>query len=119
MDLKDSLEKKRFIVTSDFDVDPFAKFVKQVVFFKVPVIAEAMISRTAGMGKFLNRHFKSGRVPDRVMQKLSKAPDKKKASIKFFADIVNRLKDICQGVYIITIGGVDNFVEYLNAAKLR
>lgn len=108
-----------FLTTPIFDVDQFAKFMKQVDSFKVPVIAEVMILRTAGMGKFLNRHFKSGLVPEWVIQKLMKAPNKKKASMELFADTVNCLKDICQGVHIVTIGGVDNLVQYLNAAKLR
>jgi methylenetetrahydrofolate reductase (NADPH) len=108
-----------FLTTPIFDVDQFARFMKQVDPFKVPVIAEIMILRTAGMGKFLNRHFKSGLVPDWVIQKLSRATDTKKASMELFADTVNSLKDICQGVHIITIGGVDNLVQYLNAAKLR
>jgi len=108
-----------FLTTPIFDVEQFAKFMKQVEPFRVPVIAEVMILRTAGMGKFLNRHFKSGLVPEWVIQKLMKAPNKKKASEELFADTVNSLKDICQGVHIITIGGVDNLVPYLNAAKLR
>lgn len=108
-----------FLTTPIFDIDQFAKFMKQVEPFRVPVIAEVMILRTAGMGKFLNRHFKSGLVPEWVIQKLMKAPNKKKASMALFADTVNSLKDICQGVHIITIGGVDNLVPYLDAAKLR
>ena len=108
-----------FLTTPIFDVDHFAKFMKQVNTFNVPVIAEVMILRTAGMGKFLNRHFKSGLVPDWVIQKLLKAPDKTKASIELFAETVNSLKDICQGVHIITIGGEDKLGDYLSAAKLR
>ncbi|MBU3953947.1 MAG: methylenetetrahydrofolate reductase [Proteobacteria bacterium] len=108
-----------FLTTPIFDVDQFEKFMKQVAPFRVPVIAEVMILRTAGMGKFLNRHFKSGLVPEWVIQKLLKAPDKTKASIELFADTVNSLKDICQGVHIITIGGEDKLGQYLNAAKLR
>ena len=108
-----------FLTTPIFDIDQFARFMKQVEPFRVPVIAEVMILRTAGMGKFLNRHFKSGLVPEWVIQKLMKAPNKKKASMELFADTVNSLKDICQGVHIITIGGVDNLVEYMNTAKLR
>ncbi|HKK90899.1 MAG TPA: methylenetetrahydrofolate reductase [Desulfobacteraceae bacterium] len=108
-----------FLTTPIFDVDQFSKFMKQVDPFRVPVIAEVMILRTAGMGKFLNRHFKSGLVPDWVIQKLMKAPDKERASMELFADTVNSLKDVCQGIHIITIGGVDNLVPYLNAAKLR
>ena len=108
-----------FLTTPIFDVDQFEKFMKQVNPFRVPVIAEVMILRTAGMGKFLNRHFKSGLVPEWVIQKLMEAPDKQKASIELFADTVASLKDICQGVHIITIGGEDKLADYLNAAKLR
>lgn len=108
-----------FLTTPIFDMDRFEKFMKQVRQFNVPVIAEVMILRTGGMGKFLNRHFKSGLVPDWVIQKLSKAPDKTKASIELFAETVNSLKDLCQGVHIITIGGEDKLGQYLNAAKLR
>jgi methylenetetrahydrofolate reductase (NADPH) len=108
-----------FLTTPIFDVDQFEKFMKQVQPFRVPVIAEVMILRTAGMGKFLNRHFKSGLVPEWVIQKLLNAPDKTKASIELFADTVKSLKDICQGVHIVTIGGEDKLARYLNAAKLR
>jgi methylenetetrahydrofolate reductase (NADPH) len=108
-----------FLTTPIFDVDQFEKFMKQVAPFRVPVIAEVMILRTAGMGKFLNRHFKSGLVPEWVIQKLLTAPDKNKASIELFADTVKSLKDICQGVHIVTIGGEDKLAQYLNAAKLR
>lgn len=108
-----------FLTTPIFDVDQFEKFMKQVNTFNVPVIAEVMILRTGGMGKFLNRHFKSGLVPEWAIQKLLKAPDKTKASIELFADIVKSLKDLCQGVHIITIGGEDKLAQYLNAAKLK
>ncbi len=108
-----------FLTTPIFDVDQFEKFMKQVAPFRVPVIAEVMILRTAGMGKFLNRHFKSGLVPEWVIRKLLNAPDRTRASIELFADTVKSLKDICQGVHIITIGGEDKLAQYLNAAKLR
>jgi 5,10-methylenetetrahydrofolate reductase len=48
-----------------------------------------------------------------------KAPDKQKASIELFAETVKSLKDLCQGVHIITIGGQDKLADYLNEAKLR
>ena len=108
-----------FLTTPIFDVDQFEKFMKQVQPFRVPVIAEVMILRTAGMGKFLNRHFKSGLVPEWVIQKLLDAPDKTRASIELFADTVKSLKDICQGVHIVTIGGEDKLAQYLNAARIR
>ncbi len=108
-----------FLTTPVFDLDLFEKFLKQTQTFGVPVIAEVMILRTAGMAQFLNRHLKSGLVPERIVQKLLKAPDKLKASIEIFADTVNGLKNLCQGVHIITMGGVDKLKLYLDAAKLK
>ena len=108
-----------FLTTPVFDLNRFEKFVKTVETFRVPIIAEVMILRTAGMAQFLNRHFKSGLVPEWIIQKLAKAPDKQKASIELFADIVTGLKDLCDGIHIITIGGEEKLRHYLDAAKLR
>ena len=108
-----------FLTTPVFDVDQFAKFLRRVDTFNVPVIAEVMILRTAGMGRFLNRHLKSGLVPEWMIQKLAQAPDKLKASTEIFADIVTGLKDLCQGIHIITIGGEEKLKNYLDAAKLK
>jgi 5,10-methylenetetrahydrofolate reductase len=108
-----------FLTTPVFDVDLFEKFLKQTQTFGVPVIAEVMILRTAGMARFLNRHLRSGLVPDWIIQKLVRAPDKQKASVEIFADIVTGLKDLCQGVHIITIGGEEKLKRYLDAAKLQ
>lgn len=108
-----------FLTTPIFDLDQFHKFMRQVNTFDVPVIAEVMILRNAGMARFINRHFKSGLVPDWVVRKLSEAPDKQKASIDLFAGIINGLREICQGVHIITLGFDDKLQLYLDAAKLR
>lgn len=108
-----------FLTTPIFDVDKFSKFVKQANTFDVPVIAEVMILKTAGMAQFLNRHLKSGLVPDWVIKKLAQAPDKQKASIELFADTVKGLKDVCDGIHIISIGGEEKLRHYLDAAKLK
>lgn len=108
-----------FLTTPVFDVDLFAKFLKRAQTFGVPVIAEVMILRTAGMARFLNRHLRSGMVPEWIIQKLARAPDRQKASVEIFRDIVTGLKDLCQGVHIITIGGEEKLKLYLNAAKLK
>ena len=108
-----------FLTTPVFDLDRFDKFMNQVQEFRVPIIAEVMIVRTAGMARFLNRHLKSGLVPEPIIQKLANAPDKQKASIEIFSDIVQGLKHLCQGVHIITIGGEDKLRHYLDAAKLK
>jgi len=108
-----------FLTTPVFDLSRFEKFLKQVSTFGVPVIAEVMILRTAGMAQFLNRHFKSGMIPEWMIKKLAKAADRQKASIEIFAETVRGLKDLCQGIHIITVGGEEKLRLYLDAAKLR
>ncbi len=108
-----------FLTTPIFDIDQFEKFIRQVGTFDVPVIAEVLLLRNPAMARFINRHFKSGLVPDWVVEKLDKATDKKQASIELFSDLVKGLKELCQGVHIITMGGEDKLQPYLDAAGLR
>ena len=119
MEVMTKLGTGYFLTTPVFDTALFEKFMKQAQAFGVPVIAEVMILRTAGMAQFLNRHFKSGLVPDWMIKKLTSAPAKQKASIELFSEIIEALKDLCQGVHIITIGGEENLRYYLDAAKLK
>ncbi len=107
-----------FLTTPVFDLDSFEKFLKSVNTFGVPVIAEVLIIRNASMGQFLNRHMRPGMVPDWVIKKLLRAPEKKKASIEIFTDIATGLKDLCQGIHIISIGGEEHLRHYLDAADL-
>ena len=108
-----------FLTTPIFDLDQFQRFLRQVKTFDVPVIAEVMLLRNAAMARFINRHFKAGLIPDWVVQKLDKAPNKLKASVELFADTIKGLRDICDGVHIITLGGIDKIQPYLDAAKIR
>jgi len=108
-----------FLTTPVFDLDRFARFLKRVEGFGVPVIAEVMIVRTAGMARFLNRHLKAGLVPEHLIQRIERSPDRQRASIDIFRDLVAGLRELCQGVHIITIGGEEKLKDYLDAAGVR
>jgi 5,10-methylenetetrahydrofolate reductase len=112
------LGTRYFLTTPVFDLDPFHEFMKRVGATRIPVIAEIILVRSAEMGLFLNKHVKAGLVPNHIIQKLAKAPDKEKASIEIVSDLVQGLRDICQGVHFIPIGGEDRIFKYLDAAKL-
>jgi len=87
---------------------------KQVNTFNVTVIAEVMILRTAGMGKFLNRHFKSGLVPEWVIKKLMQAPDKKNAGVQVAADFLKELSQFGDGVVLLALGWSEKVPEMLD-----
>jgi 5,10-methylenetetrahydrofolate reductase len=108
-----------FLTTPVFDIGLFEKFMKQVSTFGVPVIAEVIILSTVGIAQFLNSHLKSGLVPAWMIKKLSKASDRQKASIEIFTEITSGLKDLCQGVHIISLSAEDRLKYYLDAARLK
>lgn len=108
-----------FLTTPIFDLDQFQKFMRQVNTLGVPVIAEVLLLRNAAMARFINRHFKPGLVPEWVIQKLDKAADKRQASIELFGDLARGLKELCNGLHIITLGGEDKLQPYLDAARLK
>jgi len=107
-----------FLTTPVFDLDVFEKFIQKVRPFQVPVIAVVIILRTAGMAHFINRHMRSGLVPEHIIRKLAQAPDKEKASREIFSELIKGLKDLCQGVHIVPIGAEGKIAKYLDAAKL-
>jgi methylenetetrahydrofolate reductase (NADPH) len=107
-----------FLTTPVFDLDSFHQFMKRVGPIRIPVIAEVILVRSAEMGLFLNKHVKAGLVPNHIIEKLAKAPDKEKASIEIVSDLVKGLREVCQGVHFIPIGAEDRISKYLDAAKL-
>ncbi len=107
-----------FLTTPIFDIDSFNQFMNRVGPIRIPVIAEIILVRSAEMGLFLNKHVKPGMVPNHIIEKLAKSPDKEKASIEIVRDLVKGLKDLCQGVHFIPIGAEDRISKYLDALKL-
>jgi 5,10-methylenetetrahydrofolate reductase len=85
---------------------------------RIPVIAEVILVRSAEMGLFLNKHVKPNLVPNHIIEKLAKTPDKERASIEIISDLVKGLKELCQGVHFIPIGAEDRISKYLDALKI-
>jgi methylenetetrahydrofolate reductase (NADPH) len=107
-----------FLTTPVFDLDSFHQFMSRIGPIPIPVIAEVILVRSAEMGLFLNKHVKGGLVPNHIIEKLAKAPDKERASIEIVSDLVKGLREVCRGVHFIPIGAEDRISKYLDAAKL-
>lgn len=104
-----------FITTPVFDLAEFSQFYDRVKQFGVPVIAEVILIRSAGMGLLMNKYMRPNLVPGRVIELLTRAPDKEKASIEIFTELVTGLKGICNGIHIVPFGAEDRLGTYLNA----
>ncbi len=118
------MEKKinagaRFFQTQAiYDVNAFAKFIKRVEGFKVPILAGIIPLKSAGMARFMNKNVAGVFVPEELINKMVEAEDKTKTGIAIAADILNELRDICHGVHIMAIGWEKKVPAVLDAAGL-
>lgn len=106
-----------FITTPVFDLTEFSQFYDRVKQFGVPIIAEVILIRSAGMGLLMNKYIRPNLVPAQVMERLVRAPNKEKASIEIFAELVTGLREICNGIHIVPFGAEDRVGNYLNALR--
>jgi 5,10-methylenetetrahydrofolate reductase len=108
----------RFFQTNPvFDLNEFKEFMRKVEPFGVPILAGVMLLRTGDMARFVKKHMNVN-VPDWIIDKMTRAPDKLKASIEIFTELVSGLRDLCHGIHIIPVGWYSKIPRFLDAAKL-
>jgi len=109
----------RFIQTQAvYDAEHFAKFMKRVEKFNVPILAGVIPLKSAGMAKYMNNNVAGVFVPDDLIQKMTDAQDKAATGIQICADLIKELKPLCQGVHIMAIGWEKRVPEIIRAAGL-
>jgi methylenetetrahydrofolate reductase (NADPH) len=118
------MEKKiangaRFFQTQAiYDPETFARFMKRVEGFKIPILAGIIPLKSAAMARFMNKNVAGVFVPDELIDKMAKAEDKTAAGIEIAADLMKSLKGICHGVHLMAIGWEKKVPAILDAAGL-
>lgn len=107
-----------FLTTPVFDIESFAQFMKQVAPMGVPVIAEVMVLRSAGMAHHLNRYLRPGLVPPALIERMAESKDRDRTSVEVFSELVGGLRELCQGIHIVPVGTEPILHRYLEAARL-
>jgi len=101
-----------------FDLEAFAKFMKRVEHFGVPVLAGVIPLKSAGMARFMNENVAGVNVPQTMIDQISKAEDKSNAGVAMCAELIRSLKGLCQGVHIMPIGWEKRVPKILESAGL-
>lgn len=107
---------KYFLTTPVFDIDDFARFCKRVAPMGVPVIAELMMLHSGMQARMLKR-VSGMRIPDRLIERLEKAPVKFDESAKILVEMVDQLKDVCAGVHVLPFGWEGKIGPVLQSIK--
>ena len=118
MEKKIAVGAKFFQTQAVYNPDDFARFMKRVEGFNVPVLAGIIPLKSAGMARFMNKNVAGVFVPEELIDKMVKAEDRTAVGIEIAANLVKQLKDICHGVHIMAIGWEKKVPAILDAAGL-
>jgi methylenetetrahydrofolate reductase (NADPH) len=116
MEKKISAGAKFFQTQAIFDPEVFAKFMKRVEQYKVPVLAGVIPLKSAGMARFMNKNVAGISVPEPMISRVAQAEDKTKTGIEICAELITSLKSLCSGVHIMAIGWEKKVPDILSVA---
>ena len=118
MEKKIAVGAKFFQTQAVYNVDIFAKFMKRVEGFGVPILAGVIPLKSVGMARFMNKNVSGVFVPEELIDKMAKAEDKAATGMDIAANLIKELKHICQGVHLMAIGWEKRVPAILDAAGL-
>ncbi|MFC1957151.1 methylenetetrahydrofolate reductase [Chloroflexota bacterium] len=118
MEKKISAGARFFQTQAIYDVDIFARFMKRVEGFGVPILAGIIPLKSAGMAKYMNKNVAGVSVPQGMIDQMTETEDKERTGIEIAARLMNGLKGMCQGIHIMPIGWDKKVPAILDAAGL-
>ena len=124
MEKKIAAGAKFFQTQAVYDTAQFAKFMKSVEGFGVPVLGGIVLLKSVGMAKFMNANVAGVNVPDRFIKRLAADKEKTKkgvTAVEIAVELINEMKNICQGVHIMPLGWdhlVPEIIERAGLAKV-
>ncbi len=118
--IREEMEQKReagatfFVTPPLFDLSTIEPFLKRVDRLEAKIIPTVLLLKSLGMARYISRNVSNTFIPDALIQRLQKAPDKVGECIKIASEMVTTLKKegFC-GVQLSTIGWEDKLPEIL------
>ena len=103
-----------------YEVDKFAVFMEKVKHLNVPVMAGIVFLKSPAMAKFMNANVAGIHVPEEIINELASVGKEKrvKKSLEISARLIRELKDLCQGVHIMSLGWERHISTVLEMARL-
>jgi methylenetetrahydrofolate reductase (NADPH) len=101
-----------------YDPVAFAQFTHEVRHHQVAVLASIIVLRSGGMARRLQGSLPGLSIPATVIEELDKAADPAQKGIELTGRIIRDLKELCQGVHLITIGRERHIPYILQEAGL-
>ncbi|MBW2058203.1 MAG: methylenetetrahydrofolate reductase [Deltaproteobacteria bacterium] len=108
----------RFFVTPPvFDIPSMDPFLKRVDRKSTHIIPTVLLLKSVGMARYIQRHRQDIRMPEALIERIQKAPDRAGECTRIAAEMVSGLKDKgFSGVLLSAMGWEDRLPEILERA---
>ena len=103
-----------FITPPLFDIATIEPFLKNIDHRQVNLIPTVLLLKSIGMARYIDRNLDHVHIPENLIKRIQKAPDKVRECIQIAGEMVARLKaEGFSGVMISTIGWENRLPEIL------
>ena len=92
-----------------YDLEAFARFIAIARKVPVYVIAGLIPLRSVRMAHFLNEKVPGIHVPTAMIERLDKAADPMECGLAITAEIIEALRQLCQGIHLMIVGTEKDF----------
>ncbi|MFO8164615.1 MAG: methylenetetrahydrofolate reductase [Thermodesulfobacteriota bacterium] len=112
-------EGAQFLVTPPvFNINAFTYFMEKAKTLGVPVIATVFLLKSVGVARYISTNIPGPPIPEEMISRLRKAPNRINECITIAGESITALRELCQGVQLVTMGWENRLPAILDAAKI-
>jgi 5,10-methylenetetrahydrofolate reductase len=95
----------QFIITPPvYDLDRFSTDMDQLKKLQVPIIPTVFLIKSVGIARYIANYEPGAHISEDLIKRIRKAPDTEMECLKIAGEMVAGLKELSQGVQIVTLG---------------
>jgi methylenetetrahydrofolate reductase (NADPH) len=95
----------RFVITPPvYDLNRFAPNMDKFKTLGVPIIPTVFLIKSVGIARYISTYEPGAHISEDLIKRIRKAPDTETECLKVAGEIIEGLKEISQGVQIVTLG---------------
>lgn len=112
-------EGAQFIITPPvFNIPAFTYFMEKAKDLGVPVIATIFVLKSVAVARYISTNIPGPPIPEEMISRIRKAPDRLTECINIAGELIVSLKNLCQGVQLVTMGWENRLPAILDVAKI-
>lgn len=109
----------QYVITPPvFDIEHFSAFLERVKGLGVPIIPTVFLLKSVGIARYMATNEPGAHISEQMIQRIRKSPDRETEGLRIAGETISDLKDMAQGVQIVTLGWEHQLAAVLDYAGL-